>query len=507
TPQLEYNPADSLLPYSEIVTPTLSYSPILSRTPSPQLLAGLNLEEEPDQSDFEENNQNEEEHTGEYHTPTLSPILSPVIAPQQPPSPPPIQIQPQQPNMANQALTATADAINALATALQNGREQTLITVEPFKGDSSQDPYTWITEFERAAQANHWEDDRKFQLASVYLKGIAADWYRSLQPVPNAYNNDAQQNQSFKHLFLARFSTTQQKARWQKQLFEIKQGTDTVDAYVSKFKRLRKRVDPTDAFPANFVIQLFIQGLRPEYGIAVQAAEPGDLDAAILAAQRWETGHVMSKPTSDTDQAIKQLTEQIAQLSINLAAKQPEPPASVNYADAPQQAQKIKQPPTCHYCGRTGHFIANCNTRKKNENQRSGRPRYNNRDNWRSRSRSRSRDNSNRNRSRSRDRDNYRRNDNNRNRSPSLYHRDVYYRDQDNTSNKTPISTSKWEALLDNPSIRAALSTHLAQQPINHQTLSNFTTPVKCNVQLKNRPYQAIIDSGASISMIAHRVV
>src|ERR1041384_904422 len=101
----------------------------------------------------------------------------------------------------------------------------------------------------------------------------------------------------------------------------------------------------------------------------------------------------MSKPTSDTDQAIKQLTEQIAQLSINLAAKQQEPSVSVNYADAPQQAQKIKQPPTCYYCRCTGHFIANCNTRKKDESQCSSRSHYNNQDNWCSRSHSRGQDN------------------------------------------------------------------------------------------------------------------
>ena len=191
---VEYNPIDSLLPYSEVVTPTLPSTPILSHTPPPQIIEDLTLEAEPDQSDSEENNLNNEEYTGEYHTPTLSPV----IAPQQLPPPPPIQ-----PNMGDAALTAAADAINALATALQTGREQTLITVEPFKGDGSQDPYTWITEFERAAQANHWENDRKLQLASVYLKGIAADWHRSLHPAPNAYNDNAYQDRSFRHLFLA----------------------------------------------------------------------------------------------------------------------------------------------------------------------------------------------------------------------------------------------------------------------------------------------------------------
>ena len=34
-----------------------------------------------------------------------------------------------------------------------------------------------------------------------------------------------------------------------------------------------------------------------------------------------------------------------------------------------------------------------------------------------------------------------------------------------------------------------------------------YTIPVKYNVSLQNKPYQAIIDSGASISMIAHKTV
>jgi len=139
-------------------------------------------------------------------------------------------------------------------------------------------------------------------------------------------------------LFKARFSTAKQKAIWQKQLFDIKQGTDSVDAYVNRFRSLRGKVDPADVFPVAFVVQLFIQGLRPEYAINVQASEPDTLDAAITTARRWETGRLMATANStETDQAIKQLTDQIAQLSINLAQQQ-QPSlsvASVNYAEAP----------------------------------------------------------------------------------------------------------------------------------------------------------------------------
>jgi hypothetical protein len=37
--------------------------------------------------------------------------------------------------------------------------------------------------------------------------------------------------------------------------------------------------------------------------------------------------------------------------------------------------------------------------------------------------------------------------------------------------------------------------------------LPKHITPVKCNIQIKKQPYQAIIDSGAAVSMIAHNVV
>ena len=45
------------------------------------------------------------------------------------------------------------------------------------------------------------------------------------------------------------------------------------------------------------------------------------------------------------------------------------------------------------------------------------------------------------------------------------------------------------------------------QTPTNQKQISSYITPVKYNIKLRNRPYQAIIDSGAAISMISHQVV
>ena len=89
---------------------------------------------------------------------------------------------------------------------------------------------------------------------------------------------------SFYHMFRERFCTTQQKATWQKQLFAIQQDTNTVDIYINRFKQLKEQVDTTNNFSATFLTQLFIQGLRPEYSVNVQASEPADLTVAITVA-------------------------------------------------------------------------------------------------------------------------------------------------------------------------------------------------------------------------------
>ena len=45
------------------------------------------------------------------------------------------------------------------------------------------------------------------------------------------------------------------------------------------------------------------------------------------------------------------------------------------------------------------------------------------------------------------------------------------------------------------------------QPKTNQKQTPSYTTSVKCNIKLRNTPYQAIIDSGAAISMISHQVV
>ncbi|CAG8828971.1 21698_t:CDS:1, partial [Dentiscutata erythropus] len=78
------------------------------------------------------------------------------------------------------------------------------------------------------------------------------------------------------------------------------------------------------------------------------------------------------------------------------------------------------------------------------------------------------------------------------------YRRDINYLDHDSTPpSASPVpSNNKWKHFLDNPSIRIAMSAYLNEETKKTDLLpTSHTTPVKCNIHLRNRPYQAIIDS------------
>jgi hypothetical protein len=84
------------------------------------------------------------------------------------------------------------------------------------------------------------------------MKDNTEEWLTSFVNVPTHFYYELHTQlvdwhniYSFTHYFKERFSTTQQKATWQKQLFDIKQGADIVDTYVNKFKQLKAQTFET----------------------------------------------------------------------------------------------------------------------------------------------------------------------------------------------------------------------------------------------------------------------
>ncbi|KAG9293895.1 hypothetical protein G9A89_019233 [Geosiphon pyriformis] len=76
--------------------------------------------------------------------------------------------------MANDPMQANIlAALQGIQTALGRRNNTPLLL---FRGDA-QDPIEWLDDFERAATANQYNEEYKFQIVGGYLQGSPAIWF------------------------------------------------------------------------------------------------------------------------------------------------------------------------------------------------------------------------------------------------------------------------------------------------------------------------------------------
>ena len=89
-------------------------------------------------------------------------------------------------NNIDRLVAAMQTLVTAMGAPPAAPQEALVVKIEPFYGDK-QGPITWIEEFEKAATANNYTNDRKLQIVQAHLKGTAAIWLYERQQV-NATN-------------------------------------------------------------------------------------------------------------------------------------------------------------------------------------------------------------------------------------------------------------------------------------------------------------------------------
>jgi hypothetical protein len=99
-------------------------------------------------------------------------------------------------------------------------KETNIVKVEFFSGKTDEDPTEWIEKFERAKDANNWQDARLRFIAGGLMSGEAADWYQTDKANIIQWAGDVAN--SFKERFIARFSTVERMHKWQTELMDLK---------------------------------------------------------------------------------------------------------------------------------------------------------------------------------------------------------------------------------------------------------------------------------------------
>lgn len=294
----------------------------------------------------------------------------------------------------DQNATAILAALQAIQGSL--GRRN-VATLPIFKGDL-QDPVSWLEDFERAATANHYSDDDKFQVVGGFLQGSAATWYTeaTAQGANNQINqwspqNNLQNDTSFTTRFIQRFRTHTLLTRWRHELQNRVQGpNETVDEYARSIKKLIKQVETDGVRSESSKIHEFAKGLRYDIAITtnnlIGLRNDETLSQAIDIARRVESNlqgfnstsrqvHFSPATTSLTaqtslssDDAIEKITASIAKMLEPLVQSLNKRPS---YNDRPRYDDRTRfndnnrnsrPPPTCFRCNRQGHISRDCTT-------------------------------------------------------------------------------------------------------------------------------------------------
>lgn len=261
-------------------------------------------------------------------------------------------------------------------------KETHMVPIPIFKG-GEQDPLTWLQDFNDACRANNISAQRKLTIIPVYLKGVAYSWYKQFAGTIFHWKSDIHPNNSFEHLFQAKWCTSHQKSRWMTQLRNrIQKPGETVDEYVEALLNLYKKVDPTHAYPAEDHLQQFINGLRDEIREPVEIAMPTDLDSAIERAIIVESTFSRNAPLSAYSlhhtstmrnnelKDIKSVLTQLTQGFQQLATTQTNRGSSNN--------NFRRETRTCNKCGKVGHLAFNCRSRPPLNNNYNNRRPFNN---------------------------------------------------------------------------------------------------------------------------------
>ncbi|KAG9299766.1 hypothetical protein G9A89_013126 [Geosiphon pyriformis] len=187
-------------------------------------------------------------------------------------------------------------ALQGIQTALGQRNNTPLLL---FRSDA-QDPIEWLDNFEKAATANQYDNEYKFQIIGGYIQGSPATWFSQetnanaqQRIIKWALTNAGEDNTSFITQFETKFRTPILISKWHMELERRTQDSDeVVTEYAKAIRKLIKWVDSGRNWTEEQKIHSFTKGLRTDLSYALwpllALKDNPTMDMAIELAQKIE---------------------------------------------------------------------------------------------------------------------------------------------------------------------------------------------------------------------------
>ena len=180
----------------------------------------------------------------------------------------------------------------------QNTYTETIKGPEIFKGKSSKtSAKTWLQSYLRHANRMAWNNKFRALNFASYLEGPALHWYTSL---PNEVIEDLD---NVSAQFLEKFKPTAGNQGNIILFFNIKQKPNQ---NVEEFATHLKQEAEKSSIPDDYVLQAFMNGLKPSLSDKVTTIGPKSMEEAELIAARLEVNENTRKLTSGHQQDSRQ---------------------------------------------------------------------------------------------------------------------------------------------------------------------------------------------------------
>ena len=213
----------------------------------------------------------------------------------------------------------------------------------------------WIRQFEQAASNQGWDDQKKMNGLSIYLKDNAYTWFDELS---QANKNDWV---TLMQAFIAEFGQVHDKIRAEIEFTGRRQNSsESAEEFAEDLKRLGKEMEAT----SDTIRSKFIFGLQPKIRSRVLEQGCETLEEARKLANRFETIYGKAIPevnaieSSSLHNEVKTNQKQIADLNakidrvLNLKHN---PSQSRSNFSRDQQSRSI-----CGFCQKPGHNENSC---------------------------------------------------------------------------------------------------------------------------------------------------